>query len=437
MGLNSKDLAIEIFYSAIKAVDPYNAVKPYTNKILSIYQKERLKKLIVIGIGKAACNMARAIEDDLSDLIDSGIVITKYGHCEAQKSGIKAQGSKIEIFEAGHPIPDKNGLKGTEKIIKLLKGADENTLVVCLISGGGSALLVSPYEGISLVEKQKVTQLLLSAGANIYELNTVRKHISRVKGGRLAEIAYPGKILSLILSDVIGDRLNVIASGPTAPDDTTFNEALEVLKKYNLIDKTPKKVIEILQKGVKGLRGETPKRDSTIFDNVENIIIGSNRKALEAAKKKAESFGLKTEIISSEITGEAREVGGWLADIARSKRSNCLISGGETTVFIKGNGAGGRNMELALSFAIKIEGINGITLLSAGTDGTDGPTDAAGAIVDGKTVKEAKAIGLDPIKYLNNNDSYNFFKKINALFVTGPTGTNVMDIQIIILNKGG
>ncbi len=468
MVLNEKDLATEIFYSAVNAVDPYNAVKLYTDKIRSVYQKDNFKRLIVIGFGKAACSMARAVEDDLLDLIDSGIVITKYGHGIVHKCGSllvrKIRRAEVEkmrdcctselpsfranvtselpsfrtlkLFEAGHPVPDEKGLRGTEEIIKLLKEADEDTLVVCLISGGGSALLVSPYEGISLEEKQKVTQLLLNAGANIYELNTVRRHISIVKGGRLAEIAYPAKIISLILSDVIGDRLDVIASGPTAPDNTTFNDALEVLKRYNLIDKVPKNIIEILQKGAKGLIYETPKSDSKIFDNVENIIIGSNRKALEAAKKKAESFGLKAEIISSEITGEARDIGRWLADITRSKRpdgSSCLISGGETTVTVKGNGIGGRNMELALAFAMEIEGIEGITLLSAGTDGTDGPTDAAGAIVDGETVKKAKAIGLNPVEYLNNNDSYNFFKKIDGLFITGPTGTNVMDIQITII----
>ena len=478
MEQNLKKLAAEIFYAALKAVDPYNAVKLYTDKIRSIYQNGSFKRLIVIGFGKAACSMAKAVEDDLSDLMDSGIVITKYGYrierqfnSATERSLVRQKdsatvnyGNKIysfkktaapplcrticravelshccTIFEAGHPVPDENGLRGTEEIIKILKDMNENTLVVCLISGGGSALLVSPYEGISLVEKQKITELLLKAGADINELNTVRKHISKVKGGRLAEIAYPAKVISLILSDVIGDRLDVIASGPTAPDKTTFNDALKVLEKYRLIDKAPGSIIEVLQKGAEGFINETPKEGNTIFDNVENIIIANNRKALEAAKEKAESLGFKPEIISSEVAGEAKNVGKRLADIARSKRSNssnrlnCLISGGETTVTVKGNGLGGRNMELALAFAIEIEGIKGITLLSAGTDGTDGPTDAAGAIVDGKTVRKARAIGLNPEEYLNNNDSYNFFKKIDGLFTTGPTGTNVMDIQIMVI----
>ncbi|MFN3479443.1 MAG: glycerate kinase [Thermodesulfovibrionales bacterium] len=440
-----KESVVEIFYAALKAVDPYFAIKIYADKIRVSYQKGDFKRLFIVGFGKAAYSMAKAMEDNLGDLVDSGIVITKYGH--ANNSRFKIQDSKyfslqpsaFSIFEAGHPVPDENGLIGTEEIIRLLKKADKNTLVVCLISGGGSALLVSPYEGISLAEKQEITELLLKSGADINELNTVRKHISKVKGGRLAEIAYPAKVISLILSDVIGDRLDVIASGPTAPDRTTFNDALKILEKYGLIDKAPRSIIEVLEKGTKGLIPETPKEGNKIFENVENIIIGSNRIALEAAKKKAEELGFHAEIISSEVRGEARDIGRWLADIARTKRLNssnrlnCLISGGETIVTVKGNGLGGRNMELALSFAMEIEGTDRITLLSAGTDGTDGPTDAAGAIVDGKTIRKAKAIGLNPEEYLNDNDSYNFFKKIGELFITGPTGTNVMDIQIMVI----
>jgi glycerate 2-kinase len=337
-------------------------------------------------------------------------------------------------------VPDENGLKGTEEIIRLLKNSKENTLAVCLISGGGSALLVAPYEGITLKEKQKITQQLLKAGADIYELNTVRKHISKVKGGRLAEIAYPARILSLILSDVIGDRLDVIASGPTSSDRTTYKDALMVLKKYRLIESSPRSVVGILNRGINSLIPEIPKKGNIIFKHVENMVIGSNKILLDAAKEKAEKLGFDVEIISSELSGEAKDVGKWLAQKSMTmkcskdkkiKKSTCLISGGETTVTVKGKGVGGRNMELALSFAIEINGIDGITLLSAGTDGTDGPTDAAGACVDGQTVSKAKAIGIYPEAYLRNNDSYNFFKKTNELFNTGPTGTNVMDIQIV------
>jgi hydroxypyruvate reductase/glycerate 2-kinase len=430
---NHKKLVSEIFYAALQAVNPYESVKRYTDRIRSTFQNFRYNRLIVIGFGKASCTMSKSIEDNLADMIDTGIVITKYGHC---KDKLK----KFIIYEAGHPVPDENGLRGTEEIVRLVKDADENTLVVCLISGGGSALLVSPHEGITLDEKKKTTELLLKSGATISELNTVRKHISKVKGGRLAELAYPAKVIALILSDVIGDRLDVIASGPTSPDNTTYHDTLQVLEKYQLTYTVPERIIEFLVSGSKGVVPETPKEGNKLFERVENIIIGSNRIALAAAKERADSLGFHTEIISQEISGEARDVGRWLAQITKEKirylpHLLCLISGGETTVTVKGNGKGGRNMELALSFAMETEGVHGITLLSAGTDGTDGPTDAAGAVVDGETAGKARDLGTNPEEYLRNNDSYNFFKRIDELFITGPTGTNVMDIQIILVGS--
>jgi hydroxypyruvate reductase/glycerate 2-kinase len=314
-------------------------------------------------------------------------------------------------------------------------------LIVTLISGGGSALLVAPQDGISLADKQRTTSLLLNAGADIGELNTVRKHLSRVKGGRLAEAAFPATVVSLILSDVIGDRLDVIASGPTAADPTTFGEALGILERYRLSEEVPPPAMELLRRGNRGDSPETPKAGSPFLDRVENIIVGSNRQALEAAARAALELGFTVEILSAELSGEAREVGRQLAHqaltAARSKNGNaglCLLSGGETTVTVRGQGKGGRNMELALAFAIEIEGQPGITLLSAGTDGTDGPTDAAGAIVDGKTVARAREKGLDPREYLDNNDSYTFFKTCGGLFITGATGTNVMDLQIVLID---
>ena len=431
-----------IFQAALQAVDPYGSVKSYAEKISLIVTDKGYSRLFVVGFGKASCLMAKAVEEQLPTMIDAGVVVTKYGHTVTRDTTKGDGEGKIRVFEAGHPVPDEKGILATEEIIKLLRDADEKTLVLCLISGGGSALLISPHEHISLKDKQQITGLLLRAGADINELNTVRKHLSAVKGGRLAEIAFPATITSLIISDVIGDRLDVIASGPTAPDSTTYHDALSVINKYALMDQAPLSVVEFLQKGKEGLVPETPKVNSYIFDRVENIIIGNNRKALDAAKAKAESLGLDAEIISSELTGEAREIGKWLAQKAigmkksgEAERARCLISGGETTVTVTGNGLGGRNMELALAFAIGIEGIDGITFLSAGTDGTDGPTDATGAIVDGQSVKKAKAMGLDPSVYLDNNDSYNFFKQIDGLIITGPTGTNVMDIQVVIVEK--
>lgn len=432
-----KESIVQIFYTSLDAVNPYKCVREHIDKIINVYQKKRFKTLYIVGFGKAACPMGKALEDSFFGSITNGILITKYKYYNLQYKP-----EKLKVFEAGHPVPDKNGQIGTNEIIKMLTHADKYILIVCLISGGGSALLVSPYDGISLDEKQIITQLLLRSGADINELNTVRKHISKVKGGRLAEIAYPAKIISLILSDVIGDKMDVIASGPTSSDETTYSDALSILKKYDLIDKTPQSILSVLYDGERGKIPETPKKGDKIFEQVENIIVGNNKKALQTAKTAAESLGFKTEIISSEISGEAREVGRWLArkaittkqKVSKSKlKQYCIISGGETTVTVKGNGLGGRNMELALSFALEIEGIKGITLLSAGTDGTDGPTDAAGAIVDEETIKKAKMLGLNPQDYLNNNDSYNFFKKINGLFITGPTFTNVMDVQIIVI----
>lgn len=440
--MDSKMNVNEIFSAALRAVNPFLMVKEYIDKIYSEFINNKFKQIFLIGFGKASYQMAKAVEESIeTDLITEGIVITKYGHASTHNSRFTIHDTrKIKTFEAGHPIPDKNGLEATEEVINILKDADRDSLVLCLISGGGSALLVSPHNKITLEEKQKTTEMLLNAGADIAELNTVRKHISQVKGGRLAEIAHPAKVITLILSDVIGNKLDVIASGPTAPDTTTFLDALNVIKKFNLTEKAPKNVIDTLNKGKRGLIPETPKEDNPVFRNVKNIIIGNNQKALNAAKDRAQALGLQTEIISSDITGEARDIGKWLAskalEITRSSRSNrstCLISGGETTVTVKGKGKGGRNTELALSFTKEIEEVDGITLLSAGTDGTDGSTDAAGAIVDGRTTAKAKSLGLNPEAYLDNNDSYNFFKQTESLLITGPTGTNVMDVQIVLV----
>ncbi len=432
---NEKRTFTELFYAALNAVDPYEAVKLYQDKILNFCASADGRKILCLAFGKAACDMAKAAEELLGDIMSCGIVITKYGHC-SERDSLK----KMTVFEAGHPVPDAEGVRATEEVVKLLKNRVEKTAVLCLISGGGSALLVSPLEGISLDDKQKTTQLLLSSGADIYELNTVRKHISKVKGGRLAQIAFPAHVLSLILSDVIGDRLDVIASGPTSPDSTTYQDAFQVIEKYGLEDKVPRSVLNILDNGRRGLFPETPKAETQLFKHAENIIIGSNRIALRAAKTKAEAKGFDTVLLSTEIQGEARDVGKWLAQKAKemknkndSRKPLCLLSGGETTVTVKGNGKGGRNTELALAFALEIEGIEGISLLSAGTDGNDGPTDAAGAIVDRKTISKAREKGIDPQEFLENNDSYTFFKETGDLFITGPTGTNVMDIQIIQL----
>ena len=427
-------LVKDLFFYGLKAVEPYTIVKEHIGEVLSEYKTGKYETLLTVGFGKAAYQMALAVEESLGDLLTNGLVITKYGYGGTLKN--------IKIEEAAHPIPDENGLKATNRMIELLKkNATEKTLVLCLISGGGSALLVAPYKGITLEEKKDVTKLLLKAGADIEELNTVRKHISRVKGGRLAEHCYPARIISFILSDVIGDHLETIASGPTAPDETTYKHALTVLKKFNLFKKVSPSVLDLLRKGEKGIIPETLKKDNPVFKKVTNIIVGNNKKALQAIKHQAVKLGFNAQIISAELSGEAREVAKSLANLALKTQKTSpnlplfLISGGETTVTVKGPGIGGRNTELALAFALEIAGKKGITLLSAGSDGTDGPTDAAGAIVNGDTVHKAKDLGLDPERFLENNDSYNFFKKTGGLFITGPTGTNVMDIQIIVVDS--
>ena len=429
------DELISIFKAGVDAVNPYKLILQSLKidcNILNIkdvsYDLSRFNNIIVIGAGKATASMAQAVEKVIGDKISDGLIVVKYEHTSPLK--------KIRQIEAGHPLPDEAGLKGTEEILKLLEGADEKTLVICLLSGGGSALLVSPLDGITLDEKKEVNRFLLSVGARINEVNAVRKHLSKIKGGRLSEISHPATLITLILSDVIGDKLDVIASGPTVPGNSTFKDAMDVIEKYNLVDKLPENVIRLLNRGLMGEIGDTPKAE---FEKNRVFIIGSLKYALAAAKEKAVSMGYETEIISSELQGEARDVGRWLTEKAKGiKGIRCLISGGETTVTVKGNGEGGRNQELALAFAIEIEGMKGITMLSAGTDGTDGPTDAAGAIVDGETVIKTRELGLNPNHYLADNDSYNFFKKLDFLsgerfhMTTGPTGTNVMDIQIIL-----
>lgn len=428
-----------LYRAALAAVDPRGAVHRYGDYLREVCRRDAFEKIYAVGFGKAAAPMAHALYDELGDRIEAGLVITKYGH-----AGGDVPPPRIEILEAGHPIPDAAGIKGTASMIGMVQPATA-TLVLCLISGGGSALLIQPRSGITLPDKQRITDLLLKAGASIGELNAVRKHLSQVKGGRLAERFFPSRIISLILSDVIGDRLDTIASGPTAPDGTTYRDALAILEKYALMASAPAPVLDMLRKGALGEMPETPKEGDSVFAAVENIIIAGNRIALAAAQDEAKNLGFKAPIIASALEGEASVAGRWLAQRAieiinetspEKDRPLCLISGGETTVTVDGDGLGGRNLELALSFAMAIEGREGITLLSAGTDGTDGPTDAAGAIVDGQTVARAKGMGIDPAEYLKRHDSYNFFRKVGGLLITGPTGTNVMDIQLILITPG-
>jgi hydroxypyruvate reductase/glycerate 2-kinase len=429
-------ILLDLFSTALREVDPYRAVARHCRDILEDYGRGSYRGIHVFAFGKAAMGMSRAAVDCLGQRIVKGLVITRRGDTAGY-----VEDPRIEVHEAGHPLPDQAGVQATMRIMELAQDMDEHDYVLCLISGGASALLVAPYGEISLGDKQTITNALLRAGADIGELNTVRKHISAVKGGRLARMICPGRVRSLILSDVIGDRLDVIGSGPTVPDGTSYADSLDILSRFDLGTEVPGSIRFLLSRGVSGALPETPKPGDPVFEKVKNSVIASNSQAIVAAVLRAEELGLATQVISTDIHGEAREAGTWLAREAGRVRNCargegkpvCLISGGETTVTVKGDGMGGRNMELALAFALEVEGRQGITLLSAGTDGSDGPTDAAGAIVDGDTVAKAHSAGLDARGYLMNNDTYAFFDHIGSLVKTGPTGTNVMDLQIAIV----
>ena len=389
--------------------------------------------LYVVGAGKATARMAHALEALLGERIAGGILIVKKDHAVPL--------GKLQVVEAGHPIPDQAGVNATEAIMGLLRRTQAADLILCLVSGGASALLVSPLDGLSLHDKQQTTQALLNCGARIQEVNAIRKHISKVKGGRLAQLACPATVLSLILSDVIDDSIDNIGSGPTAPDSSTFSDCLSIIDRYRIEKAIPAAVRKLLRKGGSGRTVETPKAGDPVFQKVRNLIIGNNQVALLAAKEKAEALGYNALVLSSKIEGEARKVAIDHVVMARDVLSGssricppaCIISGGETTVAVEGDGLGGRNQEFALAAAIEIDGLKRVVLLSGGTDGTDGPTDAAGGIVDGTTVQRARNKGLEPRSYLKRNDSYPLLRTVGDLLVTGPTLTNVLDLQLMLI----
>jgi glycerate 2-kinase len=418
----------------VEAINRHVAVKDHMLRIgerqLDLKDYDRI---LVVGAGKAGAPMAKAMENLLGNRIADGVVVIKDGH------GLPLK--KIKVCEASHPVPDARGVKATQKILSLVEKAGKRDLVICLISGGGSALLIAPVQGISLEDKQNATKRLLACGATIHEFNTVRKHLSRAKGGRLAQIAYPATVTSLILSDVVGDDLDVIASGPTVPDDSTFQDAVQILKGYGIWDQLPPAVRNHLEKGTAGQIEDTPKSDHAAFQKCSQVLVGTNLQALKAAGQHAQRLGYNHLILSSKVEGEAREVTKFYTAIAREVLSSqnplkppaCVLAGGETTVTLTGDGRGGRNQEFALAAALSIEGLDDIVVLSGGTDGTDGPTDAAGAIADGASVARGLEKGLDPKDFLRRNDSYNFFQELGDLLITGPTRTNVMDIYMLLI----
>jgi glycerate 2-kinase len=433
-----------IFWAGIEAVGAQKAVARHLsmdvdNNVLRIgadigVPLSQFKRVFIIGAGKAAAPMAAAVEEVISPaFLPEGVVNVKYRHTSPLPRF-------VSLNECGHPLPDNAGVTGARKIESILSQLTERDLLFVLVSGGASALLPSPADGISLGEKQDTTELLLRAGADIYEINAVRKHLSTLKGGQLAMRAGRATVLALLLSDVIGDRLDVIGSGLTAPDPSTFSDALKVLEKYDLVRRVPVSVMKRLTQGARGEIPETPKTNSSISAVVHNVVVGSNRLAIQSAAQAARALGYQTIILSSTMQGETREVARVHAEILREVVSSgnpvqppaCLLSGGETTVTVRGAGKGGRNQEFALAAAIAAAELPNAVILAAGTDGTDGPTDTAGAMIDGTTLARATAMGLSPIDHLNRNDSYAILDALGELFKTGSTGTNVMDLNIML-----
>ena len=431
---------VAILQAALESVDPAAAVRRQLRREGDTlwasdvgYDLGEVGRIFVVGAGKAGAPMARAVEEVLGDRISSGQVTVKYEHLLSTRI--------VMLQEAGHPIPDEAGVAGSRAIVRLLESAEEDDLVICLISGGGSALMTLPIDGISLADTKAVTGSLLRAGATINEINAIRKHLDQLKGGQLARLAYPARTVSLILSDVVGNPLDVIASGPTVPDTSSFAEAYGLLQRHELLEEVPQSVVSHLRRGMSGEVAETPKAGNPAFARTLNLIVASNTIAAEAAERAAHDAGMHAMLLSTYIEGEAREVGKVLGALAKEvlasgrpvERPACLIVGGETTVTLRGKGKGGRNQEMALAAALSIQDLEDVTIVCLATDGTDGPTDASGALADGSTIRRAREHGLDPWHFLETNDSYYYFSPLNDLLLTGPTNTNVNDLAFVFV----
>jgi hydroxypyruvate reductase len=422
----------------LEAADPEKAIRKtlqLEGQMLHVgtrrYDLSRYNRLICVGAGKASGRMAQAVEQQLGKWLEGGVVIVKDGYgCRTRT---------IQIRQAGHPTPDKRSERAGKEILGLIRSLTPDDLLLVLLSGGASSLLVAPTKQITLADKQKTTRLLLQSGASIHEVNVVRKHLSAIKGGRLAE-ASSATIIGLLLSDVIGNEVSTIGSGPTVADPSTYHDARRILESYDLWKRIPQSVLVHLQEGIRGMVPETPKPGSRIFRRTYHHILGDNRLAVEGLAKKANAIGLPSLILTTSLTGEAREAGKMVGAVAREihffgrpiKRPACLIWGGELTVTVRGTGKGGRAQEFALSAATEISGLPNVFVAGFGTDGADGSREAAGAVVDGRTLARAKPYRLDPEKVLQRNDSYSFFKKVGGHIVTGSTGTNVNDIYLVL-----
>jgi glycerate-2-kinase len=438
----ARRLSIDAAEAALRAVEPPRLMKSklrLVGKRLVAGGEEidlkKFRRLLVIGGGKAAVSMADALESILGDEITAGLV--NVPDSQLRKGAGKRRGRHIKLHGSTHPLPSASGQEGVLEMLELVGKPDTETLVICLISGGGSSLLPLPGEGVALSEKIEVTRRLLLAGAPIQELNIVRKHLSAIKGGRLAQRLYPSRILSLVISDVVGNRLDSIASGPLYPDPSTFQDAERVLKKYDVWKALPAGAGEMLRGGLRGTNPETPKPGSKYFEKISNVIIGGNEDACNAAVRQLKQAKSRPTLLTTGYEGEARFAGVFMGSVvqygASRARPRAYVAGGETTVSVRGDGRGGRNQEFALGAAMKINGNPGISLVSLGTDGIDGSTDAAGAMVDGSTLARAAGLGLHPEGTLQRNNSYEFFRRLGDTVMTGPTGTNVNDIVIAVI----
>ncbi|HEV7590223.1 MAG TPA: DUF4147 domain-containing protein [Longimicrobium sp.] len=438
--MTPREDARRILAAAVAAADAHAAVLralKVEGDALVIADEERIPlssidRVWVIGAGKAAGGMALAAREVLGDRIAGGTITTKDGYV--------ADVAGIEVWEAAHPVPDARGLAGAADALACARRAGAGDLVLCLLSGGASALWPSPPTGVTLTDLGALTGRLLRAGATIRELNTVRKHLSRIAGGWLARAAHPARVVTLAVSDVVGSALDVIASGPTVPDPTTFADALDVIERYEVTGAPT--ALACLRSGAAGHAPETPKPGDPAFERTTAHVIAANADALRGAAGEAERLGWRTEIVADDLEGEARAVAGQIATYALERQRAlggedpplALLLGGETTVTVRGSGTGGRNQELALALAIELEGREGIVAASLGTDGTDGPTDAAGGMVDGETVWRGAARGLDARAFLDRNDAHPFLRGTGDLLVTGPTGTNVCDVVLILVS---
>lgn len=439
MEAHAKAILKTIYDAAVRAVQP-SILLPnkltISNGALAVEGRQGRTcfplsgRVYVIGAGKGVDQTAPFWEALFHDRLERGALVSR-------DRSFRGQSERISLAIAGHPLPDRRSLKSTERCLRLLDAARHDDRVIFFLMGGASSLLAKPAPGLTLQDKRIVTDLLLKSGMTISEMNCIRKHLSAVKAGAILRHAYPARVLTLAISDVLGDDPTVIGSAPAFHDPTTYTDAWRLLKKYGLVEEMPQRVRAYLSRGVRGEIPETLKPGTTLSARSPFALLASNKDALIAAKKKAGSLGFAATILTSELSGDtvtrAREICSFLERAKSYRRPHCFLLGGETTVRVRGKGRGGRNQEFALASAIELKGHGGLHMLSAGTDGSDGPTPAAGAFADGTTVAAALALGLDPRRALRDNDSYNFFKRLGELFCPGPTGTNVMDLKLVLL----